>query len=232
MIKCVAIDDEPIALNIISEHCRRYCGLQLECFSSPAAGLKYLEENLPDVLFLDIEMPRNNGMEIAQSLQPGICVIFTSAYAQYALDGFNVNAVDFLHKPIFYPRFQQAMDKALKWFDLNAQHLPEVGGLMLRSEHRDVFVPYSEIVFVEALENYAKIRRKTKPTLLSQITMKELEQQLPSDRFMRVHRSYIIALGKVAKYANRNVHLVDSEEPIPVGRKYLDGFNRWYALNI
>ena len=148
MIKCVAIDDEPIALNIISEHCRRYGGLELESFSSPAAGLKYLEENSPDVLFLDIEMPRHNGMEIARLLPPGICVIFTSAYAQYALDGFNVNAVDFLHKPIFYPRFQQAMDKALKWFDLNARHLPEVGALTLRSEHRDVFVPYSEQVAV------------------------------------------------------------------------------------
>lgn len=232
MIRCVAIDDEPIALNIISEHCRRYGGLELECFSSPVAGLKYVEEQRPDVLFLDIEMPRHNGMEIARSLSPSICVIFTSAYAQYALDGFNVNAVDFLHKPIFYPRFQQAMDKALKWFDLDRHTKAETAGLTLRSEHRDVFVPYSEIVFVEALENYAKIHRKTKPTLLSQITMKELEQQLPKDIFMRVHRSYIVSLAMVTKYVNRNVHLADADELIPVGRKYHEDFNRWYGLNI
>lgn len=232
MIKCVAIDDEPIALNIISEHCRRYGGMELECFSSPVAEVKYLEDNRPDVLFLDIEMPRHNGMEIARMLPPGICVIFTSAYAQYALDGFNVNAVDFLHKPIFYPRFRQAMDKALKWFNLDRQQTHENEGLALRSDHRDVFVPFSEIVFVEALENYAKIYRKTKPTLLSQITMKELEQLLPADRFMRVHRSYIVSLAQVTKYANRNVLLADADEPIPVGRKYHEDFNRWYGLNI
>lgn len=105
MIKCVAIDDEPIALAIIREHCKRMGGIQLECFTSPVAGMECISRTHPDIVMLDIEMNSHNGIDLARQLPEGTCLIFTTAYAQYALEGFNVDAVDFLHKPIFFPVF-------------------------------------------------------------------------------------------------------------------------------
>ena len=121
MIKCVAIDDEPIALSIIQEYCSRYGGIELKCFTSPIAGMDYIRENKPDIVFLDIEMNSHNGVTLAKELPAGTCLIFTTAYANYALDGFNVDAVDFLHKPIFYPRFEKAMAKARIFIQNNGQ---------------------------------------------------------------------------------------------------------------
>ena len=119
MIKCVAIDDEPIALSIIKEYCNRYGDIDLECFTSPVAGMECVRTSRPDIVFLDIEMNSHNGVELAKELPENTCLIFTTAYASYALDGFNVDAVDFLHKPIFYPRFEKAMEKAKKYIRLS-----------------------------------------------------------------------------------------------------------------
>ena len=113
MIKCVAIDDEPIALSIIQEYCKRFGDIDLQCFTSPIDGMACVKASNPDIVFLDIEMNSHNGVELAKEMPENTCVIFTTAYSQYALDGFNVDAVDFLHKPIFYPRFEHAMQKAL-----------------------------------------------------------------------------------------------------------------------
>ena len=104
MIKCVAIDDEPIALSIIKEYCNRYGDIELDCFTSPLAGMEYIRSTGADIVFLDIEMNSYNGLALAKELPAGTCLIFTTAYASYALEGFNVDAVDFLHKPIFYHR--------------------------------------------------------------------------------------------------------------------------------
>ena len=101
MIKCVAIDDEPIALDILREYCRRYGDMELQCFTSPVHGMECVRATLPDIVFLDIEMQSHNGIDLARELPAGTCLIFTTAFSQYALDGFNVDAVDFLHKPIF-----------------------------------------------------------------------------------------------------------------------------------
>lgn len=115
MIKCVAIDDEPIALSILQEYCRKYGEIELKCFTSPIEGMECVESFRPDIVFLDIEMNSHNGLELAKSLPAGTCLIFTTAFSQYALEGFEMDAIDFLHKPIFYPRFERSMEKALKW---------------------------------------------------------------------------------------------------------------------
>lgn len=117
MIKCVAIDDEPIALSIIQEYCKRFGGVELQCFTSPIEGMACVTETRPDIVFLDIEMNSHNGVELAKEMPPETCIIFTTAYSQYALDGFNVDAVDFLHKPVFYPRFEHAIKKAMVLLD-------------------------------------------------------------------------------------------------------------------
>lgn len=119
MIKCIAIDDEPIALSIISRYCEQHGGIELETYSSPRIGMQRIRNWLPDVVFLDIEMNGTSGIELARQLPQSCCLIFTTAYAHYALEGFEVNAVDFLHKPFFYERFNRAMQRAEQWLRMH-----------------------------------------------------------------------------------------------------------------
>lgn len=225
MINVVAIDDEPIALSIIEEYCRRYGDINIETFTSPIAGMECVEKTHPDLVFMDIEMNSHNGMELARQLPEGICLIFTTAYSEYALEGFNADAVDFLHKPIFYQRFERAIDKALKWIGVGAdrngasqQQKPSV--ITLRSEHKNVVINLDDIVCVEAMDNYVKVYRKNMPMVVSQITMKEMEDILPEERFIRVHRSFIVGLHAIDRYSNRQLILQPAGRVVPVGRKY------------
>ncbi|WP_301040381.1 LytR/AlgR family response regulator transcription factor [Muribaculum intestinale] len=224
MIKCVAIDDEPIALSIIEEYCKRYGDVELQCFTSPVSGMECVRATRPDIVFLDIEMNSHNGIELAAELPQGTCLIFTTAFSQYALDGFNVDAVDFLHKPIFYPRFERAMEKAGK-FIRPAWQDDDLGSLTLKAEHKTVIVGLKDIILIEAMDNYVKVYRKDIPMLMSQITMKEMESVLPSDRFVRVHRSYIVSTAAIERFSNRTIYLRNHPRPIPVGRKYIQAFN-------
>ncbi len=229
MIKCISIDDEPIALSILREYCSRYGGIELECFSSPIAGMERIESVHPDVVFLDIEMNSHNGIEMAGKLPPGTCLIFTTAYANYALEGFNVDAVDFLHKPIFYPRFEKAMEKARRFLG-SAVQKPYSPTITLKADYKNVVVNLQDILVIEAMDNYVKIHRKGKPMIVSQITMKEVETMLPEDSFLRIHRSFIIAVRHVEKYSNRTIYINGYPRPIPAGRKYLEAYNRLTSL--
>ncbi len=221
IMKCVAIDDEPIALSILSEYCNRHGGLTLQTFTSPSEGLEYVLASPPDILFLDIEMNSRNGLQLASELPPGICLIFTTAYQQYALDGFNLDAVDFLHKPIFFPRFEQAIAKAVRRLNRpDADTHSEA--ITLKVEHRTVLIRPEEILYIEAMDNYVKVFRLNQPTILSQITMKEMMAKLPSKDFARVHRSYIVALKGITGYACRRLTLRGTTQEIPIGRKYAD----------
>lgn len=222
MIKCVAIDDEPIALTILQEYCRRYGDIELRCFTSPVKGMECIKAESPDIVFLDIEMNSHNGVELARELPAGVCLIFTTAFANYALDGFEVDAVDFLHKPIFYPRFERAIEKARKFIDSPA--LP-CRNITLKVEHRNVVISCADIIVVEAMDNYVKVYRRDLPTVISQITMKEIEAMLPADGFVRVHRSFIVGILYVEKYCNRTISLRGYNNPVPVGRKYSAAVN-------
>lgn len=228
MIRCVAIDDEPIALSIIQEYCRRFGDIELACFTSPIAGMEYVKSQRPDILFLDIEMNSHNGIALATDLPSSICLIFTTAYSEYALDGFNADAVDFLHKPIFYPRFERAIVKALKWMGRQKGNTPGISTITLKSEHKNVVLNLDDILYIEAMDNYVKIFRHGFPMFMSQITMKEMETMLPPDRFKRVHRSFIVAMKAVDRFSNRKIFIHDHDKPIPVGRKYLDSFNKFH----
>lgn len=221
-MKCVVIDDEPIALGIIREYCKRYGDIELRTFTSPVSGMECIKEFAPDIVFLDIELNSHNGVEIAKQLPPDICVIFTTAYAQYAIDGFNVDAVDFLHKPIFYPRFERAMEKVKRYMESAVPAVAASNVITLKVEHKTVVIKTSEILYIEAMDNYVKIFRKDGPTIVTQVTMKEMELRLPADRFARVHRSYIISVEDVERFSNRKVFLHKALCPIPVGRKYID----------
>lgn len=229
MIKCIAIDDEPIALNIIREYCKKYGNIDLETFSSPIAGMERIHSTQPDIVFLDIEMNSHNGVELARELPSGTCLIFTTAYSQYALDGFNVDAIDFLHKPIFYPRFERAIEKAVKWLDKEIAK-PSRDTITLKVEHKNVVIDIDDIIYIEAMDNYVKVYRKNLPMVLSQITMKEMETMFPGNKLMRVHRSFIVSLNVISKFSNRKIYLNNVEKPIPVGRKYIEAFNNLYNI--
>lgn len=230
MIKCIAIDDEPIALSIIQEYCKKYGDIRLESYTSPVAGMERIQATLPDIVFLDIEMNSHNGISLAHQLPAGTCLIFTTAYSQYALDGFNVDAVDFLHKPIFYPRFMRAMEKALKWLDKKEPVRQPENTITLKVEHKTVIVDIADITFIEAMDNYVKVFRRNMPMVLSQITMKEMEAMLPHDRFNRVHRSFIVALSAIDRFSNRTIYIHNLDRTIPVGRKYIKSFNDFYNI--
>lgn len=229
MIKCIAIDDEPIALSIIREYCRRYGDISLEVFTSPVAGMERVRATRPDIVFMDIEMNSHNGMALARELPPGTCLIFTTAYSQYALEGFNADAVDFLHKPVFYPRFVQALEKAKRWLG-NGEAMAHRNTIMFKVEHKNVVVDVDDITFIEAMDNYVKVYRRGMSMVLSQITMKETMTMLPPDMFIRVHRSYIVSLNAIEKFSNRKIYLRNSDRTIPVGRKYVEEFNNLFNI--
>lgn len=229
MIRCVAIDDEPIALSIIEEYCRRLGNVDLKCFTSPIAGMEYIVSTTPDIVFLDIEMNSHNGVVLARQLPEKCCLIFTTAYAQYALDGFEADAIDFLHKPIFFPRFERAMAKALTWIDRN-HGADRRQTITLKSEHKNVVIDLDDIEFIEAMDNYVKVFRKGLPTIISQITMKEMADMLPDQHFMRVHRSYIVSLAAIDRFSNRQIYFAGHQQPVPVGRKYHKSFNNIYNI--
>lgn len=229
MMKCIAIDDEPIALSIIQEYCKQYGDIDLETYTSPIAGMDRVKSICPDIVFLDIEMNSHNGVALASELPAGTCLIFTTAYSQYALDGFNVDAIDFLHKPIFYPRFERAMEKAIKWLG-KKEDKSQRETITLKVEHKNVVVDIDDITFVEAMDNYVKVFRRGLPMVLSQVTMKYMESILPADRFNRVHRSYIVSLNAIDKFSNRKIYIRNSDRTIPVGRKYIETFNNLYNI--
>ncbi len=228
MINCVAIDDEPIALSILEEYCSRIGDVVLKSFSSPVAGMEYIQQNRPDIVFLDIEMNSHNGVALARTLPAGTCLVFTTAYAQYAIDGFEVDAIDFLQKPIFFSRFERALDKARRLIESKKELAERRDTITLKSEHKNVIVVLDDVMFIEAMDNYVKVFRRGLPMVISQITMKEMEDLLPRDRFMRVHRSYIIALDAIDRFSNRQIYLSGHKTSIPVGRKYSETFNSVY----
>lgn len=234
-MKCIAIDDEPIALAIIRRYCERKGGMELETYSNSKLGMQRVMETRPDLVFLDIELNGVSGIELAKELPKECCLVFTTAYAQYALDGFEVNALDFLHKPFFYNRFERAVQKAENWMRMNRlMALSEMSQrkIMLKSEYKNVAVLVDDILYVEAMDNYVKVFRVNQPTVVSQISLKNLIQALPENDFIRVHRSYVVAVNKVSRFTKQQLTLTDTSVLIPVGRMYADEvFKTLTAMN-
>lgn len=225
----MAIDDEPIALRVIEEYCRQYGDIELKCFTSPVAGMECVKGTHPDIVFLDIEMNTHNGITLARDLPAETCLIFTTAYASYALEGFNVDAVDFLHKPIFYPRFEKAMAKAEKLIQYKDGE-STFRSITVKENHKNVVVHLKDVIVIEAMDNYVKIYRKDMPTVVPQITMKEIEEMLPEDCFVRLHRSFIVSIPYIEKFSTRSVYLYNFGRAIPVGRTYIKAFNKLNSL--
>lgn len=217
-ISCIAIDDEPMALLVIEQFCRRRGGLELTAFSEPRVGLEEIRRRKPDLVFLDIQMNSLNGLEIADTLPRECCFIFTTAYAEYALEGFNLDAVDFLHKPFSYERFEVAVEKALR--RIGARRSQPLECLVVKQEYSNVSIPLGDILYIEALGNYVKIVRSSGGHVLTRTNLKNITDSLPDDTFLRIHRSYVIAVSAVVSFTRTKVVLRGHDEGLPVGAQY------------
>lgn len=217
-IKCVAIDDEPLALDVIAKFCARIGGIELSVFSDPKAGLEMIHRVKPDIVFLDIEMENISGLTIASRLPEETCFIFTTAYLDYAMDGFELDAVDYLHKPFPFARFQTAFSKALR--RIRRDTAPqEQQCILVKQEYCNVSIPLSEITYIEAMEGYVKIFRENGECTLSRIILKNIGGQLPPRDFIRIHRSYIVHKSKIRRFNRREVELKNGRI-LPIGRQY------------
>lgn len=220
-ITCIAIDDEPMALLVVEQFCRRHGGMELTTFSEPRVGLEAIRRQHPDLVFLDIQMNSISGLDIADALPPDCCLVFTTAHAQYALEGFNLDAVDFLLKPFSYDRFEKAVEKALR--RIGSRTRPTGGGsgcIVVKQEYSNVSIEVGSILYVEALGNYAKIYLQDGRCVLTRTNLKAIQQMLPEGEFLRTHRSYIIARGRVESFTRTQVMLRGLEAPLPVGQQY------------
>lgn len=218
-ITCIAIDDEPMALLVIEQFCHRKGGMELTTFSEPRVGLEEIRRRKPDLIFLDIQMNSLNGLEIADKLPRECCFIFTTAYAEYALNGFDLDAVDFLHKPFSYERFEVAVEKALRRIHGRCPSVPE--SLVVKQEYNNVSIPLNDILYVEALGNYVKIVRASGGHVLTRTNLKAITDLLPADRFMRIHRSYVVPVASVVSFTRSKIVLKGCEGSLPVGAQYV-----------
>ena len=225
ILRAIAIDDEPVALTIIEQFCKRAGDIAISVYSDPVLGTDAVMREHPDLVFLDIEMNGVSGIDIAKNLPEGTFLIFTTAYARFALDGFELNAVDFLHKPFSFSRFETAVNKVkeIRYLKDNAVRSRGTGEITVKSEYKNVNIPLDDILYIEAMDNYVNIRRKGADPVLTQMSLKDLSDMLPKDRFARIHRSFVVPLDRISKYSSRNV-LLSSGEELPVGRVYSADF--------
>ena len=226
-LRCAIVDDEPLALGLLESYVKKTSFLTLEgSYSSAIQAMKYLPEKPVDLLFLDIQMPELNGLDFSHMIPPTTRIVFTTAFEQYALDGYRVNALDYLLKPISYTDFMQAVNKAVQWFEM-AQHnnstVPnskdEINFIYVKSDYKLVQIELSKILYIEGLKDYIKIylEGEARP-ILSLISMRAIEEKLPSSWFIRVHRSFIVQKQKI-KLIDKG-RIIFGKEYIPISDSY------------
>jgi DNA-binding LytR/AlgR family response regulator len=219
-LNCVLIDDEPLALELLQSYVEKTPFLQLAGkYASAVEAMQALPQlGEVHVMFLDIQMPGLNGLEFSRMVPASTRIIFTTAFDQYALDSYRVNALDYLLKPISYADFLQAVNKAEQWFSLQAKP-NDHKYIYVKSDYKLVQVALDDILYIEGLKDYLKIHLENdaKP-ILSLISMKAMEERLPADRFLRVHRSFIVQKCKI-KIIDRG-RIVFGKTYIPISDSY------------
>lgn len=226
MIKAIAIDDEPPALKIIETFCSQNENIQLEkTFSKPNDALKYINNYPVDLIFLDIQMPSVSGIDFYKSLDTEAMVIFTTAYGEYAVEGFNLNAIDFLLKPFTQERFNQAVAKATEYHNhLTNDDKSRQPFLFIRADYSLIKININDIIYLEGLNDYVKFHLENQKPIIARMTLKMLIDRLPSSEFIRAHRSYIVPIKKISYIRNRIIHIQENDKliEIPIGKSYED----------
>jgi len=223
MINAIAIDDEPLALKVIENFCEKVDFINLQkTFNKPSEALKYLNKFPVDLLFLDINMPSINGIEFYREMKQNTMVIFTTAYTEYAVEGFNLNAVDYILKPFTLERFMMAVNKANDYLNYQTQKENTSQFLFIRADYSLLKINMAHIVYIEGLDDYLKIHLENQKTVVTRLTMKALLEKLPSKQFIRVHRSFIVPLERIESVRNKNILIAGKE--IPIGNSYEETF--------
>lgn len=229
-ITCIAIDDEPLALGLIVSYVNKTPFLELLAeFDNPIDAMEFIQENDVQLIFLDIQMPDLTGLEFARTLNEECKVIFTTAYAKYAVEGFQLHAFDYLLKPISYEVFLNAVKRAKQHFkllDSSTNQSLESGEdyLFIKADYQIQRIEYNDILYIEGLKDYVKLytNSSSKPFVFH-ATMKSVEEKLPSNEFMRVHRSYIVSLHKI-KTIERD-RILFGDKRIPISKQYKSDFD-------
>lgn len=234
-LKTIAIDDEPLALRLVGDYIEKTPFLELAgSFDNPLDAIDFLSNNSVDLIFVDIQMPDLTGIEFARSLENAPKIIFTTAYEKYALEGFKLNAIDYLLKPFSYEEFLKAAQKARKQAELEAGMPQSIEAnnqfLFLKSEYKIRRINFNDILYIEGLKDYIKVytEGEDKP-ILSLNSIKSLEQKLPEDRFMRVHRSFIVNLDRIETIERSRI--IFGKTYIPVSDQYKDKFQEFLDKN-
>ena len=231
IIKCAIVDDEPLAVELLASYVNKIPFLEL-CgkYTNATDALHGIGEVPVDLLFLDIQMPELNGLELSKMIPENTRIVFTTAFDRYAVDGFRVNALDYLLKPISYADFMEACNKALQWFQLvqqqdepTAAEKEEIKSIFVKSEYKLLQINLDDIRYIEGLKDYVKIYTEQSPhPILSLMNMKAIEQMLPASRFIRVHRSFIVQKSKIREIERNRI--VFGDVYIPIGDSYKQAF--------
>jgi DNA-binding LytR/AlgR family response regulator len=235
MITTIAIDDEPLALQLVSGYIAKTPGLNLLAgFDNPVDAAEFLAETSVDLIFVDIQMPDLNGIEFTRLMEKGPKVIFTTAFEKYALDGYKLEIVDYLLKPFSYEEFLIAVQKVRKLLRLEQRAAIKVDAnsefLFLKSDYKIKRINFNDILYIEGLKDYVKVYTQNTPKLLLSLTsLKLLESKLPANKFMRVHRSFIVNLEKIDTIERSRI--VFGKEYIPVSDQYKDKFQEYLDKN-
>jgi DNA-binding LytR/AlgR family response regulator len=228
MINAIAIDDEPLALTVIESLCTKSDVINLQkTFTQPTEALKHLRKFPTDLIFCDIKMPSMTGINLVKSLQQNTMVIFTTAFSEYAAVSYELNAIDYLLKPINQKRFSQAVTKAQEYLDyLNKREQVTEKNVFVRADFSLVKIPLADILYIEGLADYIKIHIRGRKTIVARMTMKDMLEKLPSPDFLRIHRSYILPFAKIESV--RGMTILMGNQEFPIGKTYAEDFFRMY----
>jgi DNA-binding LytR/AlgR family response regulator len=223
MIRCIIIDDEPLAGKLVKEYISRVSFLELAgTFTDAIEARKLLEKEKIDLLFLDIQMPDINGIQFYDSLKEKPMVIFTTAFSEYAVEGFNVNAIDYLLKPFEYDRFVKSVYKAKEYYEFIRSQEVQLTSIFVKSDYQLVKINLKDVLLIEGLDDYIRIHLPGGKTILTLMSLKAIAEKLPAQEFVRIHRSYIVPLSKIEKVSSKKIEIAGKE--IPVGISYADEF--------
>ncbi|WBL22206.1 LytR/AlgR family response regulator transcription factor [Zunongwangia sp. HRR-M8] len=228
IIKCIIIDDEPPAIKVLETFIGKTRDLELLASSTDALeGLELIKKLKPDLVFLDIQMPELTGIQLSKMIGDSTNIIFTTAYAQFAVEGFQVNAVDYLLKPVAFPRFIEAVEKLKRKFssEINTEILQSEDYFFVKTDGKNRFqkVKLDDILYAESIKNYVVIHTE-KEQLVTYNTLKKIQQSLPEEHFIKIHKSYIVALNKIQKTDNFEVWV--NNKDLPLGDTYRSEFFR------
>jgi two-component system, LytTR family, response regulator len=229
MIRCIAIDDEPIALEVIKQYVAQIPIINLtNVFTDAIQALTFLKSHQTDLIILDIHMPDISGIQLIKALPEKTNFIFTTAFSEYAVKGFELEAIDYLVKPFTFERFMTALVKVKKFISQPAGEEESLKAhIFVKSEYYSVKINLDEIQYIEGLDDYIKIYIQNAKPVLSLMSLKAILEKLPKEQFMRVHRSFIVPLGSILSIRNKRIYLDQRE--IPIGETFYESVKEWLA---